>query len=223
MPSIPAATTSLRFEAIVSDWRLPLVRTPAIDMPLRAVSTSVEGRYKIRPGLYVAARSDHLTFSTGHRRAPPRRLGRAGHPPRGRRRLLAAAQRHAEAGVPAQYAADNPRRRRRRGGDPAGVLVLDRDEDAEGAEDAERRGAERRGAETQRLVIHGEEAAGAEQDAAAERGGHRDGCARGRHAVADRIGALGRCGLCASALCGLCSLCVLVAVADRRWLDPRAR
>jgi hypothetical protein len=54
----------LRFEAIVSDWRLPLVRTPAIDMPLRAVSTSVEGRYKIRPGLYVAARSDHLTFST---------------------------------------------------------------------------------------------------------------------------------------------------------------
>jgi hypothetical protein len=53
----------LRFEAIVSDWRLPLVRTPAIDMPLRAVSTSVEGRYKIRPGLYVAARSDHLTFS----------------------------------------------------------------------------------------------------------------------------------------------------------------
>jgi hypothetical protein len=53
----------VRFEAIVSDWRLPLVRTPTIDMPLRAVSTSVEGRYKIRPGLYVAARSDHLTFS----------------------------------------------------------------------------------------------------------------------------------------------------------------
>ena len=53
----------VRFEAIVSDWRLPLLRTPTIDMPLRAVSTSVEGRYKIRPGLYVAARSDHLTFS----------------------------------------------------------------------------------------------------------------------------------------------------------------
>lgn len=53
----------VRFEAIVSDWRLPLLHTPTIEMPLRAVSTSVEGRYKIRPGLYVAARSDHLTFS----------------------------------------------------------------------------------------------------------------------------------------------------------------
>jgi hypothetical protein len=53
----------VRFEAIVSDWRLPLVRTPAIDLPLRAVSTSIEGRYKISPGLYVAARSDRLTFS----------------------------------------------------------------------------------------------------------------------------------------------------------------
>ena len=51
----------MRFETIVSDWRLPLVRTPAIDLPLRAVSTSVEGRYKIRPGLYVAARFDHST------------------------------------------------------------------------------------------------------------------------------------------------------------------
>ena len=47
----------------MSDWRLPLVRTPAIDLPLRAMSTSIEGRYKISPGLYVAARSDRLTFS----------------------------------------------------------------------------------------------------------------------------------------------------------------
>jgi hypothetical protein len=49
----------VRFEAIVSDWELPL-----IDRPLRAVSSSFEGRYKIRPGLYAAARFDHLTFST---------------------------------------------------------------------------------------------------------------------------------------------------------------
>jgi hypothetical protein len=54
----------VRFEAIVSDWELPLLRTPAIDRPLRAVSSSIEGRYKIRPGLYAAARFDHLTFST---------------------------------------------------------------------------------------------------------------------------------------------------------------
>ncbi len=38
-------------------------RRPSI-CPLRAVSTLVEGRYKIRPGLYAAARLDHLGFST---------------------------------------------------------------------------------------------------------------------------------------------------------------
>jgi hypothetical protein len=54
----------LRFETIVSDWRLPVINAPAIDLPLRAVSTLVEGRYKIRPGLYAAARLDHLGFST---------------------------------------------------------------------------------------------------------------------------------------------------------------
>jgi hypothetical protein len=53
----------VRFETIVSDWRLPLLRTPEIDLPLRAVSNSIEGRYKIRPGLYAAARFDRLTFS----------------------------------------------------------------------------------------------------------------------------------------------------------------
>jgi hypothetical protein len=53
----------IRFEAIVSSWQLPVVRQPAIDMSLGAVSTSVEGRYKIMPGLYAAARVDHLGFS----------------------------------------------------------------------------------------------------------------------------------------------------------------
>jgi hypothetical protein len=53
----------IRFETIVSDWRLPIVATPAITLPLRATSTLVEGRYKIRPGLYAAARLDHLGFS----------------------------------------------------------------------------------------------------------------------------------------------------------------
>ena len=53
----------LRFETIVSDWQLPVVWSPLIDLPLRAVSTSLEGRYKIRPGLYAAARFDHLGFS----------------------------------------------------------------------------------------------------------------------------------------------------------------
>src|SRR5438128_4588839 len=53
----------VRVETIVSDWRLPVVRTPIIELPLRAISTSLEGRYKIRPGLYAAARLDRLGFS----------------------------------------------------------------------------------------------------------------------------------------------------------------
>jgi len=53
----------VRFETIVSDWRLPAVGTPFTDLPLRAVSTGLEGRYKIRPGFYAAARLDHLGFN----------------------------------------------------------------------------------------------------------------------------------------------------------------
>ena len=53
----------VRVEAIVSAWRLPMVKAPVISEPLRAASTSIEGRYKIVPGLYAAARVDHLGFS----------------------------------------------------------------------------------------------------------------------------------------------------------------
>ncbi len=57
----------LRFEAIVSEWRLPMAEPPpgqqALRTPLSAVSSSLEGRYKLRPGLFVAARFDHLGFS----------------------------------------------------------------------------------------------------------------------------------------------------------------
>ena len=85
----------VRFEAIVSDWRLPLVRTPAIDLPLRAVSTSIEGRYKIQPGTLRrrALRSPHVQQGV-RGRAARRPMGCARHPSRGRRRLLAAAERH---------------------------------------------------------------------------------------------------------------------------------
>jgi hypothetical protein len=58
----------LRFESIVSQWDVPVAPAPApqrpLTGPLRAFSTSAEGRYKIRPGLYAAARYDHLGFST---------------------------------------------------------------------------------------------------------------------------------------------------------------
>jgi hypothetical protein len=57
----------LRWETIFSAWRLPVAATPPqqlpLDGPLSALSNSFEGRYKLRPGLYVAARFDHLGFS----------------------------------------------------------------------------------------------------------------------------------------------------------------
>jgi hypothetical protein len=53
----------LRAETIWSEWKLPGVGAPVISNPLRALSASVEGRYKIFPGVYVAARFDHLGFS----------------------------------------------------------------------------------------------------------------------------------------------------------------
>jgi hypothetical protein len=53
----------IRFETVGSAWRLPAVAMPALPQQLDAVSTSIEGRYKLRPGLYAAARFDHLGFS----------------------------------------------------------------------------------------------------------------------------------------------------------------
>ena len=53
----------VRAETIWSEWKLPALAAPVIDRPVSALSTYVEGRYKLRPGLYVAARVDHLGFS----------------------------------------------------------------------------------------------------------------------------------------------------------------
>jgi len=53
----------IRLETVVSRWTLPVVQAPLGELPLSAVATSVEGRYKIHPGLYLAARFDHLGFS----------------------------------------------------------------------------------------------------------------------------------------------------------------
>ena len=52
-----------RNETIVSAWALPIVGRPELPPSLRAVSTSFEGRYKIVPGVYAAARVEHLGFS----------------------------------------------------------------------------------------------------------------------------------------------------------------
>jgi hypothetical protein len=67
----------LRFETIVSRWEMPIAVPPptqvALQTPLGAASASLEGRYKLRPDLYVAARYDHLGFSdqTGARDTVP--------------------------------------------------------------------------------------------------------------------------------------------------------
>jgi hypothetical protein len=53
----------VRFESVVSRWTLPIVQPSPTEVPLTAIGTSIEGRYKIRPGLYAAARVDHLGFS----------------------------------------------------------------------------------------------------------------------------------------------------------------
>jgi hypothetical protein len=57
----------VRWEAIASAWRLPIAPTPSQLLPLTgalsSVSHSIEAKYKLRPGLYVAARYDHLGFS----------------------------------------------------------------------------------------------------------------------------------------------------------------
>jgi hypothetical protein len=53
----------LRFETVFSRWTMPSLGSPPLGGPLGALATSVEGRYKIRPGFYVAARADHLGFS----------------------------------------------------------------------------------------------------------------------------------------------------------------
>jgi hypothetical protein len=53
----------LRAESVLSSWTVPAVSAPFITSPLRSWGVSVEGRYKIRPRLYSAARYDHLGFS----------------------------------------------------------------------------------------------------------------------------------------------------------------
>jgi hypothetical protein len=52
-----------RAEGVWSAWDLPGLPDPALTGPLRARGLMLEGRYKIRPGLYAAARADHLGFS----------------------------------------------------------------------------------------------------------------------------------------------------------------
>jgi hypothetical protein len=58
-----AGPVLVRSEAMRSSWTLPLVATPAVTRPLVARSVLVEGRYKIIPGLSLAARGERLDFN----------------------------------------------------------------------------------------------------------------------------------------------------------------
>jgi hypothetical protein len=53
----------IRSETVLSRWALPPVHAPFATDALRAWATFVEARYKVRPGLFVAGRVDHLGFS----------------------------------------------------------------------------------------------------------------------------------------------------------------
>lgn len=54
----------LRSEVIRSTWTLPSIAAPRIDRPLVATASLLEGRYKLMPGLYVAARGERIDFSS---------------------------------------------------------------------------------------------------------------------------------------------------------------
>ncbi len=53
----------VRAEGIGTSWDVPRIAAPFIDGPLSAFAMYVEGRYRILPGLYAAARVDRLDFS----------------------------------------------------------------------------------------------------------------------------------------------------------------
>jgi len=53
----------VRGEAIRVEWQMPQFGTLNLGEPLIAISSLIEGRYKITPGLYVAMRGDRLDFS----------------------------------------------------------------------------------------------------------------------------------------------------------------
>ena len=59
-----AGRVLVRGEAIRSSWAMPAIAAPMIEGPLVATSFLLEGRYKVAPGAYLAARADRLDFST---------------------------------------------------------------------------------------------------------------------------------------------------------------
>jgi hypothetical protein len=53
----------VRADTVLSQFVIPALAAPFITDPLRALAVSLEGRYVVGPGLFVAARAEHLAFS----------------------------------------------------------------------------------------------------------------------------------------------------------------
>jgi hypothetical protein len=53
----------VRAEGIAVRWALPYLYDPPIDDPVTSAGISVEGRYRIAPGVTIGARVDHIGFS----------------------------------------------------------------------------------------------------------------------------------------------------------------
>jgi len=53
----------VRAEAVYARWRLPALDATRIERPLSALALYAEARYKLRPGLYAAARVERLGFA----------------------------------------------------------------------------------------------------------------------------------------------------------------
>jgi hypothetical protein len=61
----------LRAEGVLSRWFVPPVEAPLVPSPLESWGLFVEARRKLRPGLYAAARFDHVGFSELTASPPP--------------------------------------------------------------------------------------------------------------------------------------------------------
>lgn len=53
----------VRAEGVFSSWHIPALQAPFIDGPLRAFAMDLEVRYRLRPGLFLAARASRVGFS----------------------------------------------------------------------------------------------------------------------------------------------------------------
>ncbi len=81
-----------RAELVTARWRLPAIGASPIEEALRSTGISVEGRYRLAPGVTAAARVDRLSFSQLRGSYAGAAVGRPGHAHRRWRGLVGDAQ-----------------------------------------------------------------------------------------------------------------------------------